>query len=178
LHSLRSQISYVPQDVFLFSDTVANNIRFGNADASMDAVKQAAHMAVIDQEIQQFSNQYETLVGERGVTLSGGQKQRISIARALLKSSPLVIFDDCLSAVDASTEKQVLQHLSDFLQNKTAIVITHRIFALLQFDSIIIMEDGEMIEQGTHAELMALNGEYASLYRQQQLQETAEVSEA
>jgi len=177
LHILRRNMSYVPQDVFLFSDTVANNIRFGNAAAGIEEVKLAASMAVIDKEIQQFALQYDTMVGERGVTLSGGQKQRISIARALLKPSPLVIFDDCLSAVDASTEKQVLQNLSKFLQNKTAIVITHRIFALLQFDAIIIMDDGEIIEQGTHADLMALNAEYASLYRQQQQQETVEASD-
>lgn len=176
LQTLRSSISYVPQDVFLFSDTVANNIRFGNASADLQAAKDAATAAVIDKEILQFPKQYDTMVGERGVTLSGGQKQRISIARALLKPAPLVIFDDCLSAVDASTEKQVLQHLSDFLENKTAIVITHRIFALLQFDSIIIMEDGEIVEQGTHHDLMALNGEYASLYRQQQEQDSVEVS--
>ncbi|HSC52148.1 MAG TPA: ABC transporter ATP-binding protein [Phnomibacter sp.] len=177
LGSLRSQISYVPQDVFLFSDTVANNIRFGHSMATQEMVEQAAKMAVIDQEIQQFSNGYETLVGERGVTLSGGQKQRISIARALLKPASLVIFDDCLSAVDASTEKQVLHNLSEFLENKTAIVITHRIFALLQFDHIVIMDNGEIIEQGTHQSLMAQEGEYAALYRQQQMQDAVAAPE-
>lgn len=167
LHQLRRQISYVPQDVFLFSDTIASNIRFGNEKADEDAVKNAAKSAVIHAEIEDFPKGYETMVGERGVTLSGGQKQRISIARALLKEAPIVIFDDCLSAVDATTEKKILQHLNEELRDKTAIIITHRIFSLLEFDHILVMEDGSILEEGTHAQLMAKNGEYAAMYNRQ-----------
>jgi len=111
------------------------------------------------------------LIGERGVTLSGGQKQRISIARALLKNPGLVIFDDCLSAVDARTEKEIISNLNQYLQDKTAIIITHRIFSLLHFDKIVVLDDGKMAEEGTHEELLALNGQYASLYNRQQEQE-------
>jgi ATP-binding cassette subfamily B multidrug efflux pump len=171
LETLRKKISYVPQDVFLFSDTVENNIRFGNESAERPEVEKAASMAVVAGEIAHFEKQYDTMVGERGVTLSGGQKQRISIARALLKDASIVVFDDCLSAVDTRTEKEVLRQLEEYLQRRTAIIITHRIFSLLHFDKIIVLDDGEMIEQGTHEELLALNGEYAEMYRRQQLQE-------
>jgi ATP-binding cassette subfamily B protein len=171
LADVRRQISYVPQDVFLFSETVENNIRFGNEDAGEHDVVQAAQMASVAGEINSFAQQYQTMVGERGVTLSGGQKQRISIARALLKNAPIIVFDDCLSAVDAKTEQEVLNQLNTYLQGKTAIVITHRIFSLLQFDQILVLQDGHIVEQGTHAELLALNGTYAELYRMQQLEE-------
>ncbi len=171
LKSLRAAISYVPQDVFLFSDTVENNIRFGNASAGREEVKYAATLASVDSEIDSFSRKYETMVGERGVTLSGGQKQRITIARALLKPSSVIIFDDCLSAVDAKTEKEVLRHLDEFLQGKTAIIITHRIFSLMHFDNILVIEDGNIIEEGTHHALLQLNGEYAALFKLQQLEE-------
>lgn len=168
LEQLRERISLVPQEVFLFSDTVANNIRFGYPAASLDEVKEAARMASVAGEIDRFDKQYDTLVGERGVTLSGGQKQRIAIARALLKPAPIVVFDDCLSAVDASTEKQVLKNLAAYLEGKTAIIITHRIFSLLHFDQIVVMDDGRIVEQGTHEQLLALGGEYAALYQRQQ----------
>lgn len=169
LAELRRRISYVPQDVFLFSDTVAANIRFGNDSAPDEAVQQVASQAAVANEIALFGQQYLTIVGERGVTLSGGQKQRLSIARALLKPGPVIIFDDCLSAVDSKTEKEILQHLNESLLDKTAIIITHRIFSLLQFDQIILLDDGQIMEQGTHQSLMELNGEYAELYRQQQM---------
>ena len=168
---LRSQISYVPQDVFLFSETVQNNIAFGVDSASLEAVIQAATIAGIHNEIEGFSKGYQTMIGERGVTLSGGQKQRISIARALLKDPSLVIFDDCLSAVDAKTEKEILNNLNIWWKDKTAVIITHRIFSLLQFDKVIVLDDGKIIEQGTHADLLQKNGFYAEMYARQQVQD-------
>jgi len=171
LQWLRAQISYVPQDVFLFSETVQNNIAFGVDEASLDQVINAAKIAGIHNEIEGFSDGYQTMIGERGVTLSGGQKQRISIARALLKNPSMVIFDDCLSAVDAKTEKEILNNLNIWWKDKTAIIITHRIFSLLHFDKIIVLEEGKIIEMGNHAELMLQNGFYAQMYARQQQQE-------
>jgi ATP-binding cassette subfamily B protein len=168
LHTLRSRISYVPQDVFLFSDSVRNNIRFGNDHASDEAVHAAARAASVDQEIRGFSNGYDTLVGERGVTLSGGQKQRMSIARALCKDADLLLFDDCLSAVDTRTEKRILAGLQEALKDKTAIIITHRIFSLFAFDKIIVLDDGAIVELGTHEQLLQKQGYYANLFRKQQ----------
>jgi ATP-binding cassette subfamily B multidrug efflux pump len=141
LKQLRSNISYVQQDVFLFSDTVANNIRFGVSEhTTIERVQEAAKSASIHEEIMGFENGYETLIGERGVTLSGGQKQRISIARALIKAPEIVLFDDCLSAVDAKTEKHIIGHLYEYLKAKTALIVTHRIFAGFKFDQIIVLE--------------------------------------
>jgi ATP-binding cassette subfamily B multidrug efflux pump len=172
LGSLREQISFVPQDVFLFSDTVANNIAFGLEKPGMDTIERAARQACVHGEIMRFPEKYETMIGERGVTLSGGQKQRISIARALIKQPNLVIFDDCLSAVDAKTEKEIIGNLNEYLQDKTAIIITHRIFSLFNFDKIVVLEDGEIVEMGTHKELLQIkNGYYAGLYARQQEQE-------
>jgi len=171
LRDTREQVSYVPQDVFLFSDSVNNNIQFGLNNEKEGEIIKAAKQASVHQEIESFSQKYETLIGERGVTLSGGQKQRISIARALIKKPNLVIFDDCLSAVDARTEKDIIGNLYDYLKDKTAIIITHRIFSLFHFDKIVVLEDGEIVEQGNHEELLGRNGYYASLYARQQEQE-------
>ncbi len=168
LDSLREQISYVPQDVFLFSDTIKNNIKFGNPAATDQQVNDAAARACIYDEIMLFPDGMATMVGERGVTLSGGQKQRISIARALIKDPNIVIFDDCLSAVDARTEKRILSNLYEYLQDKTAVIITHRIFSLFDFDQIIVLENGNIIEQGTHARLLEQKGIYAEMYNKQQ----------
>lgn len=174
VRALRDNISFVPQDIFLFSDTVENNIRFGlTTQPTREQIMSAAKNAAIHNEILALQNGYETVVGERGVTLSGGQKQRISIARALVKEPQIMVFDDCLSAVDAKTENQIIKNLYSYLGNKTAILITHRIFTVLNFDRIVIMDDGEIIESGTHEELMRLNGYYAELYQQQTSQETA-----
>ncbi|MBP9741110.1 MAG: ABC transporter ATP-binding protein [Chitinophagaceae bacterium] len=168
LKHLRQQISYVPQDVFLFSDTVSNNIKFGLVEeANQTSVEQAAKFASIHNEIMAFDKQYNTVIGERGVTLSGGQKQRISIARALIKQPEFVVFDDCLSAVDAKTEHEIINHLYQYLHDKTALIITHRIFSKFNFDQIIVLDDGQIIEQGTHKELFALNGYYTELYNNQ-----------
>ncbi len=171
LHSLRQQLSYVPQDVFLFSDTIKNNIKFGEADATDEDIIKASKQAVIYEEIMKLDNGFETAVGERGVTLSGGQKQRISIARALIKKPSLIIFDDCLSAVDVKTEKKIIQNLYDYVKDKTAIIITHRIFSLFNFDKIIVMEEGHIAEMGTHEMLLKKKGIYAEMYQQQQSRE-------
>ena len=171
LKSLRSQISYVPQDVFLFSDSVEKNIGFGLLDPPAEKIIEAAENAVVAAEINSFPGKYHTLIGERGVTLSGGQKQRISIARALIKEHKIIVFDDCLSAVDAKTENEIISNLYQFLHEKTAVIITHRIFSLFSFDKIVVLQDGAIAEQGTHQDLLEKNGLYAEMYRRQQEQD-------
>lgn len=173
LYSLRKQIGYVPQDVFLFSDTVFNNISFGFEEDEIDAasVNNAAVYASVHDDILQLSKNYQTIVGERGVTLSGGQKQRVSIARALIKDPKVVVFDDCLSAVDVQTEKNILGYLNEFLKDRTTIIITHRIFSLFNFDKIIVMEHGTIVEEGNHESLISKRGAYYELYEKQQMEE-------
>jgi ATP-binding cassette subfamily B protein len=176
LRSLRQQISYVPQDVFLFSDTVANNISFGlSSNYNESEVSKAAEYASVHGEIEHFAKGYQTMVGERGVTLSGGQKQRLSIARALIKKPNMVIFDDCLSAVDTATENKIIGNLQHFLKDKTAIVITHRIFTSFNFDRIVVLENGTIIENGKHESLLSQNGYYAQLHRLQSVNKDQEL---
>lgn len=174
LGALRKDIAYVPQDLFLFSDTIEKNIGFGVSDYDIDEVMQYAEYASIHNEIAELPKGYESLVGERGVTLSGGQKQRISIARALIKKPDIVILDDCLSAVDTKTEQKILNYLNTELKDKTAIIITHRIQSLIDFDQIIVMEDGKIAEQGSHRELLAKKGYYYDILEQQQMEESEE----
>ncbi|HKC67266.1 MAG TPA: ABC transporter ATP-binding protein, partial [Bacteroidia bacterium] len=171
LHQLRSQTGYVQQDVFLFSDTVKNNIAFSGT-YSDDAVHQAAKQAAVYDNIESFADKFETIVGERGITLSGGQKQRISIARAIIKNPSIFIFDDCLSAVDSDTEQQILSNLKKVTQQKTGIIISHRVSSIQNADEIILLSGGTIIERGTHAELLLLKGEYYNLYQIQKLAES------
>lgn len=167
LEILRSNIGYVPQEAFLFSDTIANNIKFGDENATQKEIETAAKNAHIHHGISEFSKGYETFVGERGVTLSGGQKQRISIARAIIKDPKILILDDCLSAVDTETEEIILNHLERITKNKTTFIITHRVSSAKNADKIIVLEDGKIVQQGTHSQLLAQDGFYKSIYDQQ-----------
>ena len=167
LYDLRNQISVVPQDSFLFSDSIKNNIKFGNENASDEQVIEAAKMAVVHDNIITFNEQYETVLGERGITLSGGQKQRVSIARALIKNAPILLLDDCLSAVDTETEETILNNLLTYCKDKTTIIVSHRVSSAKNADQILILDEGEIIEQGTHSQLIEQNGYYKELYLKQ-----------
>lgn len=171
LDNLRQNIGYVPQDAFLFSDTIENNIKFGNEDATLETIIQAAKDAYIDHNIVEFTEGYKTFVGERGVTLSGGQKQRVSIARAIIKNPEILILDDCLSAVDTETEEIILKNLEQITKNRTAIIVSHRISSIKHADKIIVLEEGTIIQQGTHNQLSAIDGFYKELYEQQLLEQ-------
>lgn len=174
LDALRKAIGYVPQDHFLFSATIAENIAFAKPDAKEHEIIEAAKLAAIHEDIMQFEEGYDTIVGERGVTLSGGQKQRISIARALLADPEILIFDDSLSAVDAKTEEKILQALREVRKGKTTIITAHRLSAISHADNIIVLEHGKIIESGNHEQLMAQGGWYRKMYDQQQLESLVE----
>ncbi|HHH50168.1 MAG TPA: ABC transporter ATP-binding protein [Saprospiraceae bacterium] len=169
--NLRKHIGYVPQDVFLFSNSIADNIAFGKRDAQRSEIEQYSKYAAVYEDIQGLSEGFDTMVGERGVTLSGGQKQRVSIARALIKQPSIVILDDCLSAVDTNTEQKILNYLNQELADKTVVIITHRIFGTLKFDHIIVLEDGQIAENGTHEELIDKKGYYFELFERQKAEE-------
>ena len=170
LNNLRQNIGFVPQEAFLFSDTIKNNIKFGDENASNAKIEQAAKDAYIHHNIIEFNKGYDTYVGERGVTLSGGQKQRISIARAIIKNPEILIFDDCLSAVDTETEEIILNNLHKISENKTTLIVSHRVSSVKNADVIIILEDGKIIQKGSHNELVNIDGYYKELYEQQLLE--------
>ena len=167
LFDLRNSIGIVPQDAFLFSDSIKNNIMFGKENATDEQVHSAAKSAVVHDNIMGFNKQYETVLGERGITLSGGQKQRVSIARAIIKNPPILLFDDCLSAVDTQTEEAILNNLNEICKDKTTIIVSHRVSSAKNADKIIIMDNGQIIQQGSHNQLINQEGYYAALYLKQ-----------
>ena len=171
LNVFRNQVGYVPQEVFLFSDSIRNNIAFGLDKVVEEEVVEAAKSAAVYHNIMDFELKFETMLGERGITLSGGQKQRVSIARALIKEPKILIFDDCLSAVDTKTEEEILNNLGRIMKDKTSILIAHRISSIKNADVIMVLDNGEIVEKGTHQELLDLNGTYKDMYQHQLLEE-------
>jgi ATP-binding cassette subfamily B multidrug efflux pump len=171
LESYRAQVGFVPQEVFLFSDTIANNIAFSADVLDMSVVEQAAKDAAVYNNIMELDENFKTLIGERGVTLSGGQKQRVSIARAIMKQPQILVFDDCLSAVDTRTEEEILGNLGRVMKDKTSVIIAHRISTIRSADKILVMDDGRIAEQGNHEQLMQQKGIYFDLYEKQLLEE-------
>ena len=178
LSEIRGLFGYVPQETFLFAMSIAENIAFGAGDVSMDRIKQLSRIVDIDSEIEKFPDAYDTTVGERGVTLSGGQKQRVAIARALAVKPRILVLDDALSSVDTETEAAILSRLQEDISNLTSILIAHRISTIQNADNILVMDDGKIVEQGTHLELLQRDGFYAELYRMQQLEEEAKKEES
>ncbi|WP_411274917.1 ABC transporter ATP-binding protein [Daejeonella sp.] len=171
LNNFRQHVGFVPQEVFLFSDSVKNNIAFGISDPETESTERAARNAAVYDNIKEFENGFETLIGERGITLSGGQKQRLSIARAIIKEPQILIFDDCLSAVDTRTEEQILNNLGRLMKDKTSILIAHRVSTIKNADKILVIDSGEIVEHGSHKSLMARKGVYFDLYEKQLLEE-------
>lgn len=171
----RSQIGFVPQDVFLFSDSIRNNIAFGSIQADEAQIKWAASQAALSKTIDKLPEGYDTVLGERGITLSGGQKQRLSIARALIKKPAVYVIDDCLSALDTNTEKEILANIRRFTSNVTSLIISHRVSSVMESDHILVLDQGEVIEQGTHDDLLALNGYYALIFDKQQREPAAQL---
>jgi ATP-binding cassette subfamily B protein len=164
-------VGFVPQDAFLFSETIRENIAFGVDEIRPDAVEEAAHVASISGDISDFPARYETIVGERGITLSGGQKQRTTLARALIRDPEILILDDAFASVDTDTEEKILQGLEDILRQRTTILISHRCSTVRDADQIVVLRDGQIIEKGTHEELLGVGGYYAELYQKQLLEE-------
>lgn len=175
LENYRAQAGFVPQEVFLFSDTIANNIAFSVDKMDMDRVENAARSAAVYDNIAAFDEGFATMIGERGVTLSGGQKQRVSIARAVFKQPKILVFDDCLSAVDTKTEEEILNNLGEVMTGRTSLLIAHRISTIKNADKIVVLDDGKIIEQGTHDALIELKGSYFELYEKQLLEESESV---
>jgi ATP-binding cassette subfamily B protein len=171
LNTYRNQIGFVPQEVFLFSDSIKNNIAFGLDSIKGNEVEEAAKNAAVLNNIMDFELKFETMLGERGITLSGGQKQRVSIARALIRTPRILIFDDCLSAVDTRTEEEILNNLGRIMKGRTSILIAHRISTIKNADKIIVLDEGRIAEQGTHVQLLSMQGIYAEMYQNQLLEE-------
>ncbi|MDA9211853.1 ATP-binding cassette domain-containing protein, partial [Flavobacteriaceae bacterium] len=175
LNELRKNISYVTQNNFLFSESIQKNIEFGKPDATKDEVKQAAILAEIDSEILKFKKGYETILGERGVTLSGGQVQRLSIARSFIKDSEIYLFDDCFSSLDSDTEDRIIKNLNNNFKDKTLLIVSHRVSCVKNADRIIVLENGCIIQDGTHSDLINIKGFYKDLFSKQNTEINKEI---